>query len=631
MRNLARLARQHFWGLLLIVVSLLVGAWAVQNWKSKHPGFMTVMESQAMDMTIMKPPVGAVPVATEVVHTGSLQATVTYSGSVAPLQEQTVFPRVEGYLKSLSVYSGDRVSAGQLLAVVDSPDLQTKLAEARAGAASSESEIPSATHDAERTSAEKSAAEGEVQAARSELARARAELVIATKAAQQKEEEALMIKAEQEYWKAALAREEQLLKAGAVSLQEFQKEKSEEKRIAADYRRALAGVDEGRANLDAARADIAGKEAAVASATQRASAAGSAVRSARQGIKTRQAFAAQSRAAVATAAVEAGYRFVRAPFSGLVSKRYSSPGQFVSTETPIIDVVEIGQVRLQANVADKDLADIHAGSTVTARFPKNPGMTLKTRITSIAPLADQASRTSVAEAIVPNPGHKLLPGDSVVLEIGVGSHGGGISVPAEAIVRKDGKPGVWIAVNEAPAGKTVYYCTMHPEVESEKQGTCPKCLMKLVPKTSGGNKKAHLVGVTTGRYSGDRVTVTSGISDGAEVIYRGQTYLRDGDTVFPTEWTEDGPKTMPPGPEGESMPGMEGMPGMKHENETPSTPQAKPEMKDMPGMGHSEHAAPTKPKEAGKTIYVCPMCPGVSSTDPKALCPNCGMRLVPKE
>ena len=32
-----------------------------------------------------------------------------------------------------------------------------------------------------------------------------------------------------------------------------------------------------------------------------------------------------------------------------------------------------------------------------------------------------------------------------------------------------------------PAAKT-YTCTMHPEVKSDKPGTCPKCGMALVPK-----------------------------------------------------------------------------------------------------------------------------------------------------
>jgi len=36
---------------------------------------------------------------------------------------------------------------------------------------------------------------------------------------------------------------------------------------------------------------------------------------------------------------------------------------------------------------------------------------------------------------------------------------------------------------------TVYICPMHPEIQSDKPGNCPKCGMKLVKKTSSVNDK----------------------------------------------------------------------------------------------------------------------------------------------
>lgn len=625
---MSRLLKQHFWGVLLLVVLLIGSAITVRVWKAKHPGAMTVLESQSMDMTVVKPPVGAAPVATEVVHLGAFTSKVTYTGSVAPLQEQVIYPRVEGWLKGFSVYNGDKVSRNQLIAVVDSPDLQSKLAEAAAGRAAAASEVPKAQFGVAQMAAERAAAQGEVQTAKSELARAKAMVAASRKAVTQREKEAQSAKANLDYWKAEIKREEHLLKAGAVSVQEYQSEQAQSVAAQAEYENKLAMLEEAKANVQAAQADAAGKQSMVGVASQRVSAAEAALSGASADVRQKAAMYRQAGAMVATASTIDRYRYVRAPFAGLVTRRISSPGQFVTPSTPIVSVVQIDRVRLQANVSDKDLAGIRVGAPVVARFDKDPKLVIDAVVTSISPLADQSSRTATVEALVPNPGHKLVPGDAVTMDIAVSGSSEVISVPSGAIVQKDGMPAVWVVRTEAHKGKTIYYCTMHPEVTSGKPGKCYKCHMDLVPKTSGGNKKAHLVMVTTGSSSGDRIAVLSGLADGDEVIYQGNTYLKEGDTVFPTQWTADGPKQMPNAPGMENMPGMDkGSGDMK---DMPGMDKGSGDMKDMPGMDHSKTkmGAPKPEKKAtGKQLYQCPMHPHETSYNPNDECKLCGMKI----
>lgn len=574
MSSVIRLFREHFWGVLLLAVLLIGSSIAVKTWKARHPGSMSVLESQAMDMTVMKPPVGAVPVAAETVHLGRFSAKVTYTGSVAPLQEQIIYPRVEGYLKNLSVYNGDRVSGNQLIAVVDSPDLQSKVAEAAAGRAAASSEIPTAQSNVLRMSAEHAAAQGEILSAKSELNRAKAMLSATEKGVAQKHQEVKSAKANLEYWNAEIAREEKLLKAGAVSAQEYQSEKSQATAAEAEYDNKQAMLEEAKANVDAAKADVASKQSMISVAKQRASAASAAFAGAGYEVRQKAAMARQAASMVATASTIDQYRYIRAPFPGVVTKRYASPGKFVTPSTAVASIVQMDTVRLQANVSDTDLSGIRIGAPVVAHFPKDRKLTINAKVTSISPLADQSSRTAVVEAMISNAGHKLVPGDAVTLDIAVtpihppllrGDRGGlAITVPSSAVVQRDAMSAVWIVRNEAPKGKMLYTCTMHPQIIRDRPGLCPICHMELVPKTSGGNKKAHLVMVVTGPSSGDRIAITSGLSDGDEVIYQGNTYLREGDTVFPTQWTADGPRRMPNAPRGPdtnkpdtSMPGMD--------------------------------------------------------------------------
>jgi RND family efflux transporter MFP subunit len=78
---------------------------------------------------------------------GDVVQTLTIIAEFRPFQEVEVHAKVAGFLKSISVDVGDRVEAGQLLAVLEIPELQDEMQQDEAGVNHAQDEINRAQSD----------------------------------------------------------------------------------------------------------------------------------------------------------------------------------------------------------------------------------------------------------------------------------------------------------------------------------------------------------------------------------------------------------------------------------------------------------------------------------------------------
>src|SRR5262249_30534548 len=69
---------------------------------------------------------------------------ISLPGSVQPLQETVIYPRTSGYVRAWNVDLGDKVKEGQLLAVIDAPEVDQQIAQARAQLAQAEPSLTNA-------------------------------------------------------------------------------------------------------------------------------------------------------------------------------------------------------------------------------------------------------------------------------------------------------------------------------------------------------------------------------------------------------------------------------------------------------------------------------------------------------
>jgi RND family efflux transporter MFP subunit len=117
-----------------VLVAVVAGA---SGWSCSSP--------QAAVQTADPPSVAVVKAVT-----GNLAQTLAVAAEFRPFQEIDIHAKVAGYLKSISVDVGDRVRAGQRLAVLEVPELQDELREDAAGVKRAEEDVNRAQADLER-------------------------------------------------------------------------------------------------------------------------------------------------------------------------------------------------------------------------------------------------------------------------------------------------------------------------------------------------------------------------------------------------------------------------------------------------------------------------------------------------
>jgi len=296
--------------------------------------------------------------------------TLRVSGSIEAVEVQLSF-RIAGWVEERPVTEGQQLAKGQLVARLESRELEGLAAQARA-----EAEAAKAFLDQLLAGARPE----EIAAAEAALARAKADAAAA---------------------KADYERAVALLKAGAINAQEF------DARKAADGA-AAAAVGQTDAQLRLVRAGPRPEEIAQARAK---------LESARQ--------------AAALADIRLGYARLVSPLAGTVLSKATEPGEYVAAGTPIVTAADLSAVYLRAYVNETDLGRVKLGQPARVTADTWPGRVYDGRVAFIAEEAEftpknvqtQAERVKLVYRVkidIPNPAGDLKPGMPADAEILMG-------------------------------------------------------------------------------------------------------------------------------------------------------------------------------------------------------------------
>jgi membrane fusion protein, copper/silver efflux system len=134
----------------------------------------------------------------------------------------------------------------------------------------------------------------------------------------------------------------------------------------------------------------------------------------------------------------------QAPVTGYVIGREVAPGERIEAGTTLLDVADLSRVWVIASLYENDLPFVHAGQTGTVSLDYLPGRTFEGRVTLVAPVVDETTRTVKVRLEFANPGGALKPGmfAEAVLEADLGAR---LQVPESAVLSSGVRDLVFVA------------------------------------------------------------------------------------------------------------------------------------------------------------------------------------------
>ena len=137
---------------------------------------------------------------------------------------------------------------------------------------------------------------------------------------------------------------------------------------------------------------------------------------------------------------------IRAPIAGIVQTRDVALGELVQADAPLLTVVNLGSVALEAALFESDAAGVQIGAPVTISSDAAPGQRFEGRISYLGSTVNPETRALTARAIIANPG-SLRPGVFVKGQIQTGQGPLSLTIPAEAVLDDGAAKIVFVAKN----------------------------------------------------------------------------------------------------------------------------------------------------------------------------------------
>jgi HlyD family secretion protein len=214
-----------------------------------------------------------------------------------------------------------------------------------------------------------------------------------------------------------------------------------------------------------------------------------------ENIAASQAQVNQARAAVEIAKSQLDNSVVKSPISGVVATRNLDAGEMVSSAAPAMSIIDLSSVIIDVNATEDIINKIKLNSKVEVSIKSAGDKPFTGEVINISPSVDLKTQTYPVRVKIDNKDGLLKAGMFAEVKLSIERIDNTLSVPLTSVVDEGGLKYVYVLKGD----------------------------------------KVEKRAVTTGIFDDKYIQVLKGITDGEEVVVKGQELIQDGSKVVVTE------------------------------------------------------------------------------------------------
>ena len=182
---------------------------------------------------------------------------------------------------------------------------------------------------------------------------------------------------------------------------------------------------------------------------------------------------------------------VKSPISGIISQVNIEEGEMASSAQPAMTIIDMDRVYVEINVTENIINDLYLEQEVVLELPAINNDDFTGKIDRLSPAADSRTQLYSVRIYIENDDHIIKPGMFAQIRLNTEIREDIIGIKSESVIEKDGKMVVYV-------------------VEDDK-----------------ALEKEVVIGLDTGTY----VEIVEGLTEGENIIVKGQNYVENDSIV----------------------------------------------------------------------------------------------------